>query len=138
MRNRRACAGTVLGMGIYAKLSGITGRRRDSRLRLGVPAQLITLSGQCSASLCDLSQSGAHLRTKGVLERGEDAVLSWLGFETFGRIVWTHDGEAGMEFDELLAPAILIQTRDQVDLGIAPSSEQAAYESARNWYLGLR
>ncbi len=125
-------------MGIYAKLSGIVGRRRDSRLRLGVPAQLITLSGQSSASLCDLSQSGAHVRAKGVLERGEDAVLTWLGFEAFGRIVWAGDGEAGLEFDELLAPAILIATRDQVDLGFAPSTRQADHDQARDWYLGSR
>lgn len=125
-------------MGIVAKLSGKAGRRRDSRLRLGVPAQLITLTGQSIASLRDLSQSGAHLATKAQLVRGEDAVLSWLGFETFGRIVWASHGEAGLEFDELLAPAILIKTRDQFDLGLAPSAEQAAYDAARRWYMGLR
>ncbi len=126
-------------MGIYATLSGIVGRRRDSRLRLSVPAQLITLSGQFNASLCDLSQSGAHLQSRGQLSCGEDAVLTWLGFEAFGRIVWAGEGEAGMEFDELLAPAVLIETRDQVDLGYAPSVKQAEYEAAkRNWYLDKR
>jgi PilZ domain len=126
-------------MGMYAKLSGIVGRRRDSRLRLSVPAQLITLSGQYNASLCDLSQSGAHLQSRGQLACGEDAVLSWLGFEAFGRIVWASDGEAGMEFDELLPPAILLQTRDQVDLGYAPTVKQAEYDAAaRSWYLDKR
>lgn len=125
-------------MGMLDKLTGMVGRRRDSRLRLGVPAQLITLTGQCGASLCDLSQSGAHLRANGTLVRGEDAVLSWLGFEAFGQIVWAGDGEAGMEFDELLTAAILIQTRDQVDLGLAPSTKRADYETARDWYLRSR
>jgi hypothetical protein len=126
-------------MGMYEKLSGMVGRRRDSRLRLNVPAQLITLSGKVHASLCDLSQSGAHMRFHGQLSCGEDAVLSWLGFETFGRIVWASNGEAGMEFDELLDPAILIQTRDQVDQGLAPSFKQAEFDAAaRSWFLDKR
>jgi len=114
------------------------GRRRDSRLRVGVPAQIITLHGQFTASLADLSQSGAHIRTKGGLVRGEELVVTWLGFEAFGTVVWTALGEAGLEFDEPLAVPILLQTRQQVDQGLAPSSEQAAYEGARSWYMGYR
>lgn len=129
-------------MSMYSRLTkgvaGAIGRRRDSRLRVGVPAQLITLHGQFTASLCDLSQSGAHIRAKGDLFRGEDAVLLWLGFEAFGKIVWASNGEGGLEFDEMLAPAILIQTRDQVDLGHAQTAEQAAYEGARSWFMGYR
>lgn len=135
-------AGEKACMEIYNKLtqgiSGAIGRRRDARLRLGVPAQLITLHGQFSANLCDLSQSGAHVRAKGDLFRGEDAVLLWLGFEAFGKIVWVDNGEGGLEFDEMLAPAILIQTRDQVDLGQIQSADQAAYEGVRSWFMGYR
>ena len=70
--------------------------------------------------------------------RGEDAVLLWLGFEAFGKIVWVDNGEGGLEFDEMLAPAILIQTRDQVDLGQIQSADQAAYEGVRSWFMGYR
>lgn len=114
------------------------GRRRDARLRLDIPAQLITLGGQLTASLADLSQSGAHVCTSGRIEHRGDAVLYWMGFEAFGRIVWSTDSEAGMEFDELLAPAVLLQTRMQVDCGRIPSLEQLAYEGARSWYTGYR
>ncbi len=120
------------------KIGGMIGRRRDSRLRVGVPAQLITLHGQFTASLADLSQSGAHIRTKGRLVRGDEAVVTWLGFEAFGTIVWAASGEGGLEFDEFLPEAILIQTRQQVDQGIAPNAEQAAYDGARSWYMGYR
>ncbi len=114
------------------------GRRRDARLRLDIPAQLITLDGQLTASLADLSQSGAHIRASSrTIHRG-DAVLYWMGFEAFGRIVWSTDTEAGLEFDELLAPAVLLQTRMQVDCGRIPSLEQMAYEGARSWYTGYR
>lgn len=125
-------------MNMVRKIGGMIGRRRDSRLRVGVPAQLITLHGQTTASLADLSQSGAHIRSKGKLVRGDQAVVTWLGFEAFGTIVWAASGEGGLEFDELLPEAILIQTRQQVDQGIAPSAEQAAYDGVRSWYMGYR
>lgn len=125
-------------MNMVSKLGGMIGRRRDSRLRVGVPAQIITLHGQFSASLADLSQSGAHIRTRGDLVRGEELVVTWLGFEAFGSVVWAVAGEAGLEFDEPLPVPILLQTREQVDMGLAPSAEQAAYEGARSWYMGYR
>lgn len=117
-----------------------TGRRRDSRLRIrqGVPAQIMTLDGQGSASLLDLSQSGAHIGVKSPLRRGQDVVLWWLGFEAFGRIVWTSGKEAGMEFHDLLPTPVLLRTREQVDAGLARSTAEVAYDTARAWYQGWR
>ncbi|MFC3102144.1 PilZ domain-containing protein [Altererythrobacter lauratis] len=114
------------------------GRRRDARLRLGVPAQLITLAGQYTVSLADLSQSGAHVAARLPFEVSRDAVLSWMGFEAFGRIVWHRGCEAGIEFDDLLPEAVLLQTRQQVDSGKVRSFEQEVYEDARSWYLNYR
>lgn len=116
-----------------------TGRRRASRLRIrrGVPTQLLTLDGQATASLLDLSQSGAHIRAK-ALRRGQDVMLWWLGFEAFGRVVWAGPDEAGVEFHDPLPNPVLMQTRQQVDAGLAPSTEQLAYAKAREWYLGHR
>jgi hypothetical protein len=121
-------------------ITSSTGRRRASRLRIrkGVPAQLLTLDGQDTASLLDLSASGAHLRARKPLRRGQDVMLWWLGFETFGKIVWVNGNEAGMEFYDPLPTPILLQTRQQVDAGLAPSTEQQAYAMAREWYLGQR
>lgn len=115
-------------------------RRRDARLRIrrGIPSQILTLDGQGSASLLDLSQSGAHLRVKAPLRNGQDVMLWWLGFEAFGRVVWASENEAGVEFHDLLPTPILLQTRHQVDAGVAPSTEKQAHEQAREWYLGHR
>ncbi len=117
--------------------TGYTGRRRDSRLRIrmGVPTQELTLDGQDSASLLDLSQSGAHIRVTAALRRGQDVMLWWLGFEAFGKVVWIEANEAGVEFDELLPTPVLLQTRQQVDAGLTPSTDQLAHERARDWYL---
>jgi hypothetical protein len=127
-------------MDMGAPINAQTGRRRDSRLRIrrGVPAQLLTLDGQATASLLDLSASGAHLRAHKPLRRGQDVMLWWLGFETFGKIVWVNGNEAGLEFYDPLHTSILLQTRQQVDAGLAPSTEQLAYAKAREWYLGHR
>jgi hypothetical protein len=127
-------------MNIAPSSSAQTGRRRDSRLRIrqGVPVQLMTLDGQDSASLLDLSQSGAHIRLKAPLRRGQDVILWWLGFEAFGRVVWTSGSEAGLEFHELLPAPMLLHTREQVDAGLARSTSEVAYETARAWYQGWR
>ena len=113
-----------------------TGRRRDGRLRVEIPGHLITLDGKPRIALCDVSQSGARLRSSANLQMGEDGILTWLGYEAFGRIVWIAKGYAGIEFEELLPPDILIKTRDIVDQGLAPKEENIAYEAARNWYTG--
>lgn len=132
-------------MDMGAPISGYTGRRRDSRLRIcmGVPAQVLTLDGQTTASLLDLSASGAHIRVKSALRRGQDVMLWWLGFEAFGKVIWADDSanganEAGVEFDEILPTPVLLHTRQQVDAGLTPSSDQQANDRAREWYLGHR
>ena len=127
-------------MNMAARLSSFIGRRRDARLRIrkGVPAQVMTLDGPLNGSLCDLSQSGAHLAMPAPLRVGQEVVLWWLGFEAFGKIVWANELESGVEFYDMLPPAVLLQTRDQVDQGLAPTTDQAAYDNARNWYLGHR
>lgn len=119
---------------------GITtlGKRRDSRLRLALPARMVTLQGYSSVVMADLSQSGARVRLKEgeLLKPGSQAMLSWLGFEAFGTIVWCRYGHAGMEFDELLPVDILLDTREKVDLGLAPTEEQLAFARAREWFEG--
>jgi len=115
-------------------------RRRDARLRIrqGLPALLVTLDGQVSATLLDLSQSGMQLYSAHPLRRGHDLIIWWLGFEAFGEVVWTGESEAGVEFHELLPPVVLLHTRDQIDQGQARNSTQSAYDHARAWYHGYR
>ena len=117
-----------------------TGRRRDSRLRIrqGVPAQAMTLDGQHSASLLDLSQSGAHLRLSEPLRTGQDVMLWWLGFEAFGRVVWVSGKDIGLEFYDLVPVPVLLHTRQQVDAGKVRSTDEVAIDAARAWYQGWR
>ena len=114
------------------------GRRRDSRLRLHLPARITTIHGKWQAQLLDLSQSGAHLEVAERLMKGGDAVLNWLQFEAFGRIVWATATQVGLEFDELIAPDTLVITRDLADQHTAKEAKRIAIEAARAWYHDYR
>ena len=114
------------------------GRRRDSRLRLSVPGRLITLTGTHKVVLRDISQSGAKLVLPEEVQQGEDGVLEWLEFETFGTIVWKKKDLAGMAFDEAVPTPVLIATRETFDSRAFKTHEQEAREQAADWYLGYK
>jgi hypothetical protein len=78
------------------------GRRRHSRLRVRLPAKLMTLSGTLHGTLRDLSFRGAKLAVGGFVAPGSDAVLRWGDFEAFCRIAWCEGDHCGLDFDELL------------------------------------
>jgi len=88
--------------------------------------------------LIDLSQSGGQVVTDEKLLSGKDAMLHWLEFEAFGRIVWSTPTQAGLEFAELLDPSTLITTRDLADLDTRKVDRREAFDAARAWYNGYR
>ncbi len=114
------------------------GRRRDSRLRLNIPARLETIYGNVKVVLIDLSQSGGHLLTGEKQLCGKDAVLGWLQYEAFGRIVWSTDRQAGLEFDGMLTPQTLLATRDAAERDPRKEEQREAFLAARAWYNGHR
>ncbi len=85
-------------------------RRAYARLRLGVPARLLTLDGEQWVTLIDLSQSGARvvLEASGRISGG---LLRWLGYEAFGDPAWQVGDELALHFDEPIEPTWLIETR---------------------------
>jgi PilZ domain len=114
------------------------GRRSHSRLRVRLPARLTMLDGSSSAILTDLSLGGAKLQTRFPIVPGEQAMLFWHDFEAFGTITWTYDGMCGMRFDELLAPRVLIATRDLHDADHLPHDRDLVRDVAREWVSGVR
>ena len=114
------------------------GRRRDSRLRVTVPARLITLTGHHKVALRDISQTGAKLSVPEQVRAGDDGVLEWLDFETFGSIIWTGGGFAGIAFDEELPVGALLTTRQKFDQGAFKTEEDIAREQAAEWCLGFK
>ena len=110
------------------------GRRRHSRLRVHLPAKLITLDGTLSATLLNLSFSGAKLLlgTK-VVPPGSSAVLNWGAFEAFCTVAWVAGGHCGLDFEEPLQPEVLIATRDLADISPRVDANRAA---AQDWAVG--
>ncbi len=108
-------------------------RRAYSRLRLGIPARLLTLDGQQYVTLVDLSQSGARilLEASGKVTGG---LLRWLGFETFGDPAWQTGGELALHFDEPIEAAWLIETRRRAPVEL--DCELLARQAAREWVSG--
>lgn len=107
-------------------------RRAFSRLQLGIAAQLETLDGRQRIRLVNLSQAGAHI----VLDKPAEihaGVLTWLRFETFGSVVWRNEEHVGLEFDKLLPPRVLVETR-QLAPDIVREEEEAA---ARDFVAGI-
>lgn len=86
-------------------------RRAHSRLRLGIPARLLTLEGQQWVTLIDLSQSGARIALETPRKVVGGGLLRWLGYETFGDPAWQCGEELALHFDVPIDPAWLIETR---------------------------
>lgn len=110
-----------------------TGRRSLARLRLGVPARLITLNGVHDALLDDLSLSGAQIR----LSDGEQfsiGVLKWLDFDELVDVVW-HDGSTcGVKFEKHLPKGCILATRDAAPALL--DDEARARSVAKRWIEG--
>ena len=86
-------------------------RRAHSRLRLGIPARLLTLEGQQWVTLVDLSQSGVRITLERPRTVSGGGLLRWLGYEAFGDAAWQCGEELALHFDEPIDRAWLIETR---------------------------
>ena len=113
-----------------------TGKRGQARLRVRLPAKLITLSGEFRVVLCDLSTGGARVGKQGLtLQRGQ-AVLQWDRFEAFCTIAWNRSGLIGVQFDEPIPKAWVIATRDLDSVAHLPNDNELDRRAARDWVHG--
>lgn len=112
-------------MGEAARLEQMFGRYQEQRLRLGMPARLITLDRTASVVLDDLSESGAKI----TLPAPHDfvvCVLRWMEHHGFANVRWRDGLTVGLQFDKPLCPAILEDTRrDGLDHAIERTREPA-------------
>ena len=111
-----------------------SGRRRHSRLRLQLPARLISLEGNLQATLIDLSLTGAKVALDVNAPLRGDAFLEWGSFEAFCTISWAEGRLCGVLFDEPLASKVLIATRV---LGDTTPPVDASRAAARAWAAGV-
>lgn len=119
-------------MATAALTSDFKPRRGKARLRLGIPAHLLTLHGRTSVTLLDLSESGARVVYEG--QRIGDGVLEWMGYEAFGLVVRNAGDEVGLRFDEPIEQDCVLDTRAWLPIVQQGADEVARF--ARDWVRG--
>lgn len=108
-------------------------RRGKARLRTGIPAALVTMDGRQEISLVDLSESGAGIL---VADPGHIAggVLQWMDYEVYGAVVRRVGKDVGLQFDEPIDPAWVLDTR--MWLPELTDSKGQLRRFARDWVAG--
>jgi hypothetical protein len=97
-------------------MSRIPGRRAASRVRLGIPAQVLLIQGLEKCMLDDLSQSGARVTIAAKLPvPGAGVILRARGLEVFGSVVWSQGARFGILFEEPLPLRDVVNLRHFAD-----------------------
>ena len=122
--------------------SGVTtGRRGAARLRLGIPARLVTLGGTERCDLVDLSCSGARVALTNALDDllalGDGALLRVAGLEAFGEVVRRDPSAIAFAFEERLAEGDVLAVRRHAER-LAGDPTRALRQAAHNWVTGGR
>ena len=84
--------------------------RRSPRLRLGMPARLITPERTWPVVLEDLSAIGARV-TQSEAEESVVCVLRWMDYHAFADVAWRDGTAMGLRFDKPLATSTIEATR---------------------------
>lgn len=114
------------------------GRRGRNRLRARLPAKIVTLDGTRGTVLLDLSTTGARIKAIAGMAQGQQAILTWCGYEAFGSLVWVDRGLCGLAFDDPIDPDVIFATRDLDASGRLPSDAEMELNRAREWVEGTR
>ena len=106
------------------------GRRTHSRLRVFIPAKLISVFGTQQVLIQNLSQSGIKLRWTEPVRAASDVVIVWSHHELFGKIVWAESHYGGVLLEEPLSQVLILSMRARDE---AHGPQQGGDASA--WYL---
>ncbi|MEM9501014.1 MAG: PilZ domain-containing protein [Pseudomonadota bacterium] len=111
------------------------GRRAAARLRLSIPARLLTVCETQRCVLLDLSRNGARVGLRRPLEVGDAGFLLFADFELFGGVVRSAKGINGLEFDVRLSDDDVLKVRRLAD-GYAFDERRALRAEVREWVEG--
>ena len=106
------------------------GRRTYSRLRVFLPARLISVFGTQQVQIHNLSRSGVKLLWTDPVRVGGDVVMAWAHHELFGKVVWSQPQYGGVLLDEPLTEALILSMRAADDAHHGDKRDSAA-----SWYL---
>ncbi len=117
----------------------LVGRRSAARLRLSVPARLVTLYDTRRCILVDISRSGAQIGLQKPLGKNEGAVLKIAGVDQFGTVVrcdvGPNGGVNGLKFDTPLTDADVLAMR-QYAVSLEDHENRTLRQEVRAWVDG--
>ena len=120
-------------MSIFGKSTG-GGRRSAAREAAPLTAVFTTVTRSHSATLVDISATGARLEGRNLPLEGELVELSMARVRTFGLVKWVLGEQCGIAFDVKLDCEDVGLLREHVESvkGLPPEIK-AAYD---NWMIG--
>lgn len=111
-----------------------TPRRAHSRLRLNIPAKLVTTDGPTGITLVNLSQGGARIHLHGA-GRIYGGVLKWMDREVPVESVWQAGPEIGLRFSTPIEWDWVVATRHWQPARVETGDESRSF--ARKWAKGV-
>ena len=96
-------------MGEHARIDQGFGRRHAPRVRLDMPARLITPEGTCPVMLENMSAGGAKIVLPEPVEFVV-CVLRWMDRHAFADVVWREGAFVGVKFNEPISVETLEAT----------------------------
>ncbi|WP_228242936.1 PilZ domain-containing protein [Porphyrobacter sp. GA68] len=125
MRNETACSPPA----------SLTGKRARSRLRVSLPARIVSATGSGDCTVVDVSETGARVAAPEPPRPGVMVVVRCLHLELFGTLVWRRGALAGIAFDAPLRRDQVVGLRGLADEA-ARMQDEAARQAARAWAQG--
>ena len=125
-------------MGNFGKrLDGPGGRRAAAREPVLLNAALLTVRTSRPVTVVDVSKTGARLRVREPLFRGQQIWLKINPSDLFGTVVWVDGEECGILFDDPLADAEVasLQARGKVVIFVGLSPDEQL--GAEDWQSGF-
>jgi hypothetical protein len=111
-------------------------KRSLGRAVLGIRSSLATTADILDVEIADLSLSGAGVLAPRPLETGQSVWLDLGRIKVFGEVRWCRGMNAGIEFEDRLPKAVVLNLRgDVVDAQELAKAE--ARMAARNWVVGM-
>ncbi|MEO0871401.1 MAG: PilZ domain-containing protein [Pseudomonadota bacterium] len=111
------------------------GRRAAPRLRLSIPARLVTVSETRRCVLLDVSRCGAQISLAKPLSEGEAGFLHFANTEVFVSVIRKATGLNGVEFDVPLSDEDVLAIRRYAE-DYEADERRALRSEARAWVAG--
>jgi len=115
------------------------GHRGSARLRLAIPARLVSIYSTQNSILLDISSTGVRLALHQPLPINQSGYIELGRFSVFGLIIRAERGRDGgvnaMLFDEPIAKAHVLEIRKLAE-DLELLQREALLDQARRWVTG--